>query len=174
MELFVEAGNYAAYQRAYASRYGQLDGLSATYPNGLMLPPASHSLLPPSNMPSSAIDGYYQQVLQSGLNVGLAGPYGNMFTSPHRPMPMMHPMQNTNAFLPLNPQNNFYPSSTGLPNATSPLQRLSPEQMRANSISPAASSLSSHSPKESTVTAASRSSPVQQTKPADDESDIEV
>lgn len=172
MELFVEAGNYAAYQRAYAQRYGQVDGLPSPYPtNPLMLPPATHSLLPQSGIPPTAIEGYYQQVLQNGMN-GIAGPYGNMFGAPHRPLPMMHSMSNTNGFL---PQGNFY-SPSGLPSGAMPLPRPSPEHIRSNSISPVASSTSSHSPNTSRLT--TTQSPPVQAKPAhtpsDDESDIEV
>lgn len=129
-----------------------------------MLPPATHSLLQPSNLPPGAMDSYYQQVLQSGI----AGPYGSMF--PHRPLPMMH----SNGFIPtLNQQNGFYPPAS-LPSATSPQQRSSPEHIRSNSISP--SSLSSHSPNRLTAS----QSPPAQTKQiphataSDDESDIEV
>lgn len=143
--------------------------MPGSYPaNPLMLPPATHSLMPPS---AAAIDGYYQQVLQNGMN-GMAGPYANMFATPHRPLPFMHTMSNPNAFLPLGSQNGFYPP--GLASNSSPVQRTSPERIRSNSISPVASSLSSHSPNATRLT----TSPPAQTKPThnqtDDESDIEV
>lgn len=168
LELFVEAGNYAAYQRAYASRYGQLDGLP--YPsNPLMMPGATHPMLPPSNVQSATIDGYYQ-ALQNGMN-GMPTPYGNMFGA-HRPLPF-HPMSNQNGFLPLTTSaNGFYGLSNPVANTHS-----SPEHIRSNSISPTASSnASSHSP--ATVHTNRRQTPSVQLKStrtaSDDESDIEV
>lgn len=155
----MEAGNYAAYQRAYASRYGQLDGLSYAS-NPLMMPGGSHPLLPPpppqSNVQSPALDSYYQ-ALQSGLS-GMPNPYGNMFSA-HRPMPF-HSMPSQNGFLPPNP---FYPLATIATNTE--------HRERAHSISPTASQSSSHSP--ITHPQTRQISPVQ--APADDnESDIEV
>lgn len=157
----MEAGNYAAYQRAYASRYGQLDGLS--YPsNPLMMAGGSHPLLAPppppqTNVQSPALDSYYQ-ALQSGLS-GMPNPYGNMFSA-HRPMPF-HSMPSQNGFLPPNP---FYPLATMA-------QQNAEHRERAHSISPAASQSSTHSP--ITHPQTRQISPVQ--APTDDnESDIEV
>lgn len=163
MELFVEAGNFAAYQRAYASRYGQLDGLP--YPsNPLMLPGASHPILPSANVQSPAIDSYYQ-ALQSGLGA-MPNPYGSMFGA-HRPMPF-HPMTSQSGFL---PPNAFYPMPPVTSSSPADQQR-----DRSHSISPVASH-SSHS--QSPVTVSHPSAAVRQPSPAqtpadDNESDIEV
>lgn len=170
MELFVEAGNYAAYQRAYASRYGQMDGLSSYPGNPLMIPGAGHPMMQP-NLPS--MESYYQQILQSGMT-GLSAPHPNMFATPHRPLPIVPQMPGT-AFLPLSPPNALYPTSR-LTTTSSP-QRLSPEQSRPNSLSPVTSSQSSHSPKTQSWT--NKTQPQTQTQTqtqnaSDDESDIEV
>lgn len=160
LELFVEAGNYAAYQRAYASHYGQMDGLPSYPANPLMMPGAGHPIMPPTSLPS--VESYYQQILQSGMN-GIAAPHTNLFATPHRPMPIVPQIPGA-GFLPLSPPNSLYPASR-LTSTSSP-QRLSPEQSRPHSLSPVASSLSSHSPK--------KSQPWPAKAPSDDESDIEV
>lgn len=163
MELFLEAGNY--YQRAYASRYGQMEGLP--YPtNALMMSGAGHPMLPPSSMPS--VENYYQQILQNGMN-GIATPHANLFATPHRPMPLVAPMPGA-GFLPLSPPNTLY-STPRLTSTSSPqLKRdSSPEPKRDHSLSPVASSMPSHSPRTSW--------PAQTTNPNksdDSESDIEV
>lgn len=156
--MFVEAGNYAAYQRAYASHYGQMEGLPS-YPNALMMPGAGH-LMPPTGLPS--VESYYQQILQSGMN-GIPAPTAAMFAAPHRPLPIVPQIPGA-AFLPLSPPNSLYTPSRLASN--SPAQRLSPEQSRPHSLSPVTSSLSSHSPK--------KSQPWPAKAQSDDESDIEV
>lgn len=167
LELFVEAGNYAAYQRAYAARYGQMDGLPSYPTNPLMMPGAGHPLgLQPSNL--SSVESYYQQILQNGMN-GIASQHASMFAAPHRPLAMVPQIPGT-GFLPLSPPNSLYATSR-LP-STSPPQRPSPEQQRPNSLSPAASSLPSHSPKTSQPWPKQPSSTTHNV--SDDESDIEV
>lgn len=163
LELFVEAGNYAAYQRAYASRYGQMDSLPS-YGNPLMMPGAG-PIMPPSNMPS--VESYYQQILQNGMN-SLQTSHANLFAAPHRPLPMMP----ATGFLPLSPPNNLYQASR-LTNISSPSQHHSPEHPRPNSLSPVTASPSIHSPKvtQSWTQAKAQST---NTTTSDNESDIEV
>lgn len=172
LELFVEAGNYAAYQRAYASRYGQLDGMP--YPANPFA--AAHSMLPPSGAQSS--DAYYQQLLQNSM-ASMSSPYANMFGGAHRPLPLAHPMPTSAGFMPLNPLNNYYPPSSLSSNSTSLQQRLSPEHLRSNSLSPVESSTSSsHSPNSENVPKPQKpsSAPAKTTTTvvSDDDSDIEV
>lgn len=169
LELFVEAGNYAAYQRAYASRYGQMDHSLSSYAaaNSLMMPGAG-PIMPPSNLPS--VESYYQQLLQSGMN-NLPAAHANLFAAPHRPLPMM-----PNAgFLPLSPPNSLYPASR-LTSISSPAQQQqphhSPEHTRPNSLSPVATSPATHSPKVTQPWAAKAQSTTNLT--SDNESDIEV
>lgn len=166
LELFVEAGNYAAYQRAYASRYGQMDGMAAYPVNPLMMAGAGHPIMPPSNLPS--VESYYQQILQNGMT-GIPTPHANMFAAPHRPLPLVPPMH-TAAFMPLSPTNSLYPA-TRLTNISPPQQRHSPENTRPNSLSPITSSRSSHSPKTAQPWTAT---PQKAHTVSDDESDIEV
>lgn len=161
LELFVEAGNYAAYQRAYAARFGQMDALSS-YPGNPLMMPGGHPIMPPSNLPS--VESYYQQILQNGMN-GLATPHPNMFAAPHRPLPMIPPMSGS-GFLPLSPPSSLYSASTLT--KFSPQQRHSP---RPNSLSPVTSSPPSHSPKTSQPWA---NKPETKRCASDDESDIEV
>lgn len=157
----MEAGNYAAYQRAYASRYGQLDGLP--YPsNPLMLPGASHPMLSSANVQSPAIDSYYQ-ALQNGLGA-MPNPYGNMFGA-HRPMPF-HPMTSQSGFL---PPNAFYP----MPPVTS-ASPTDQQRERSHSISPVASHSSSQSPVTVPHPPVVRQPSPAQTPADDNESDIEV
>lgn len=165
LELFIEAGNYAAYQRAYAARYGQLDGLPSYPGNPLMMPAAGHPIMTPSNMPS--VESYYQQILQSGMN-GIPPTHANLFAGPHRPLPIV-PHISGAGFLPLSPPNSLYTTSR-LP-TTSPSQRHSPVQSRPHSLSPANSSLPSHSPKTSQPCPTKSQSTH---NVSDDESDIEV
>lgn len=163
--MFVEAGNYAAYQRAYAARYGGMEGLAGYPSNPLMMPGAGHPMMTPSNL--SSVESYYQQILQNGMN-GIASQHASMFAAPHRPLPMVPQIPGA-GFLPLSPPNSLYTASR-LP-STSPPQRLSPEQPRPHSLSPSASSLPSHSPK------TSKQWPTKQQSThnaSDDESDIEV
>lgn len=160
LELFVEAGNYAAYQRAYASHYGQMDGLASYPTNPLMMPGAGHPIMAPTGLPS--VESYYQQILQNGMN-GIGAPHTNLFAAPHRPMPIV-PQMSGAGFLPLSPPNSLYTASR-LTSTSSP-QRQSPEQSRPHSLSPVASSLSSHSPK--------KPQPWPAKAQSDDESDIEV
>lgn len=167
LELFVEAGNYAAYQRAYASRYGQMDGLSSYPGNPLMMPGAGHPMMPPSGL--SSVESYYQQILQSGM-AGLSAPHPNMFAAPHRPMPIVPQIPGA-GFLPLSPPNTMYPNSRLA--STTPPQRLSPEQPRPNSLSPVTSSQSSHSPKTSQWPVKTQTQ-IQTHTASDNESDIEV
>lgn len=163
LELFVEAGNYAAYQRAYAARYGQMEGLPSYSTNPLMMPGAGHPIMPPTNL--SSVESYYQQILQSGMN-GLTSQHASMFAAPHRPLPMVPQIPGA-GFLPLSPPNSLYPASR-LP-STSPPQRLTPEQQRPHSLSPTASSLPS--PKTSQPWPTKQQSTH---NASDDESDIEV
>lgn len=171
LELFVEAGNYAAYQRACASRFGQLDGLP--YGNPLMMSGA-HGMMPPSssgvpNSAASAAELYYQQALQNSMN-GLPGYnlYGGAAASLARPVPMVHP----NTFMPLNPLSSFYSANNNTNNpASSPVANRTPDNAhRSDSLSPPAKSAPSHRSQ----------TPVQQQKSTrnvpsdDDESDIEV
>lgn len=164
MELFVEAGNYAAYQRACASRYGQMDGLSSYPMNPLMMAGAGHPIMQPSNLES-----YYQQILHGGMN----GMPPNMFAGPHRPMPIVPQIPGA-GFLSMNTPNNLYIPSSRLSSA-SPQQRvISPEQSRSHSLSPEVkfeptSNLPSHSPNTSKFWPTKLKSSA-----SDDESDIEV
>lgn len=169
--MYVEAGNYAAYQRACASRFGQLDGLP--YGNPLMMSGA-HGMLPPSssgvpNSAASAVEMYYQQALQNSMN-GLPGYnlYGGAASSLARPVPMVHP----NTFMPLNPLSSFYSANNNTNNpASSPIANRTPDNAnRSESLSPPAKSAPPHRSQ----------TPVQQQKSTrnvpsdDDESDIEV
>lgn len=168
LELFVE-GNYAAYQRAYASRYGQMDHTMSAYVANPLMMPGAGPMMPPSNLPS--VESYYQQLLQNGMN-GLPGSHANLFASPHRPLPMMP----STGFLPLSPPNNLYPASR-LTNISSPAQQQqqphhSPEPTRPSSLSPAATSPSTHSPKVAQPWA-NKSQPTTNLT-SDNESDIEV
>lgn len=137
LELFVEAGNYAAYQRACASRFGQLDGLP--YGNPLLMSGA-HGMLPPpppgssaasAGMPNSvasAAELYYQQALQNSMN-GLSpySLYGSQAgASLPRPVPMVHPN-----FMPLNPMTSFYNNSP----VTSPVANNKASDSRSDSLS---------------------------------------
>lgn len=165
MEYFVE-GNYAAYQRAYAARYGQMDSMASYAANPLMMPGAG-PIMPPSNLPS--VESYYQQILQNGMN-GLQTSHANLFATPHRPLPMMP----GTGFLPLSPPNNLYPASR-LTSISSPPQHHSPEHPRPNSLSPVAASPSLHSPKATQPWSAKAQSTTTTTNTAsDNESDIEV
>lgn len=166
VELFLEAGNYAAYQRAYASRFGQMDTLSSYPGNPLMMPGAGHPMMTPSNLPS--VESYYQQILQNGMN-GIQSPHANMFAAPHRPLPMVPQMPGT-AFLPLSPPNSLYPTSK-LTNFSPSSHTQSPEYKRPNSLSPVTSSPPSHSPKTSTTWT---NKPTSTHNADNDESDIEV
>lgn len=163
LEYFVE-NNYAAYQRAYAARYGQIDSLTSYAANPLMMPGAG-SIMPPSNLPS--VESYYQQILQNGMN-GLQTSHANLFAAPHRPLPMMP----GTGFLPLSPPNNLYPASRLTNSISSPSKNHSPEHPRPNSLSPVAASPSSHSPKVTQPWTAKVQSTTNTT--SDNESDIEV
>lgn len=165
LEYFVE-GNYAAYQRAYAARYGQMDSLQSYAANPLMMP--GGPIMPP-NLPS--VESYYQQILQNGMN-SLQTSHANLFAAPHRPLPMMP----GTGFLPLSPPNSLYPASR-LPNISSPSQHHSPEHPRPNSLSPVAASPSLHSPKTTQPWPAKAQSATTTTTTntaSDNESDIEV
>lgn len=178
LELFVEAGNYAAYQRACASRFGQLDALP--YGNPLMMSGA-HGMLPPAssavpNSAASAAEMYYQHALQNSMNGmpgynlygGAAAAAAAAAASLARPVPMVHP----NTFMPLNSLSSFYSANNNNNNpASSPGANRTPENAnRSESLSPP----SKLAPPQRSQT------PVQQHKPArtvpsdDDESDIEV
>lgn len=169
LEYFVE-GNYAAYQRAYAARYGQMD-LSSYAANPLMMPGAGQ-LMPPSNLPS--VESYYQQILQNGMNGLPTAAHANLFATPHRPLPIM---PGTTGFLPLSQPNNLYPASRLTQISSPPSQHHSPEHPRPNSLSPVAASPSLHSPKSTQQpwTAKAQSTTTTTTNNAsDNESDIEV
>lgn len=177
--MFVEAGNYAAYQRACASRFGQLDTLP--YGNPLMMSGA-HGMLPPAssaipNSAASAAEMYYQHALQNSMNGmpaynlygGAAAAAAAAAASLARPVPMVHP----NTFMPLNPLNSFYSTNNNNNNSTSsPGANRTPENVnRSESLSPP----TKLAPPQRSQT------PVQQQKAArnvalsdDDESDIEV
>lgn len=168
LELFVEAGNYAAYQRACASRFGQLEGLP--YGNPLMMSGA-HGMMPPSssagpNSAASAAEMYYQQALQNSMN-GLPGYNFAAAASLARPVPMVHP----NTFMPLNPLSSFYSANNNNNPAPSPAAHRTPDNAnRSESLSPPAKPAPQHRSQ----------TPVQQQKSTrnapsdDDESDIEV
>lgn len=102
LELFVEAGNYAAYQRACASRFAQFDPLSYST-NPLMLS-AAHGLMPA--MPPS--DLHYQRSLSGGLSS--VSPYGFYSGVPSAmPPPMSLDLLQRNGAFP--PVGSFYPGS---------------------------------------------------------------
>lgn len=157
----MEAGNYAAYQRAYASRFGQMD---TPYPANPLMMPGGHPIMQPSNL---SVESYYQQIIQNGMN-GLSAPHPNMFAAPHRPLPIIPSMPGT-GFLPLSPPNSLYSASSFT--KFSPAQRHSPEHTRPNSLSPVTPTPPSHSPKTSKPWA--NKTETKHTA-SDDESDIEV
>lgn len=173
--MFVEAGNYAAYQRACASRFGQLDGLP--YGNPLMMSGA-HGMLPPSssavpNTAASAAEMYYQQALQNSMN-GLPGYnlYGGAAAaaaaaaSLARPVPMVHP----NTFMPLNSLGSFYSANNNNP-ASSPIANRTPENpIRSESLSPP----TKLAPQHRSQTPAEPQKATRNVPSDDDESDIEV
>lgn len=165
VELFLEAGNYAAYQRAYASRFGQMEAMPSYQANPLMMPGAAHPMMTPANLPS--VESYYQQIFQNGMN-GIPASHANLFAAPHRPLPMVPQMPGA-GFLPLSPPNPLYPASK-LTNFSPSSHTHSPEYKRPNSLSPVASSPPSHSPKTSTPW----TNKPESTHNVDDESDIEV
>lgn len=181
LELFVEAGNYAAYQRAYASRYGQLDGLP--YPGNPLMLSGAHGMLPPpppsssASVANSAAELYYQQALQNSM-AGMPpyNLYGNSAVAAaaalSRPVPIMHSVQSSNGFMPLNQLSSYY-SAASLANATSPVSRATDTLNRSSSLSPSSAS-TPHSPQKTrsqtpTVPKSTNAAPT-----TDDESDIEV
>ncbi|KAG4075894.1 hypothetical protein HA402_003720 [Bradysia odoriphaga] len=115
-ELLVEAGNYAAYQRAYQRNYPQLDGWQ--YPSSLQVPPSPAEL-------------YYRQASLAALHsqspFGLYPGASLNLTKPPA-FPLLNPSTSTSSSspssIPIPPQLNSYYQN---------LHRMPPQTIRSNS-----------------------------------------
>lgn len=110
-ELLVEAGNYAAYQRAYHRNYPQLDGWQ--YPSSLQVPPSPAEL-------------YYRQASLAALqNQSPYGLYPGSSLNLTKPptFPLLNPSSSASS-IPIPPQLNSYYQN---------LQRMPPQTIRSNS-----------------------------------------